>query len=245
MKNSQKVQITGSTGVSIGDVSQTLNDAAAAPHPEPASQPVRILFLASNPEGTSPLRLDREVRAISEGLSSSRLRDRFELQQIWAAGDKEIQDGLLLHQPDILHLSGHGSREGRLLLEREGSMRDLGSHLPAATSTDDLWLRGLVRVVAATRGRVRCVVLNACHSETVARALAQVTGCVVGMSDSIGDAAAIRFSWSFYNALGHGLNVKAAFDAATGQIAMGGWPLDSVPSLVAPGGVDPAGLVFG
>jgi hypothetical protein len=88
------------------------------------------------------------------------------------------------------------------------------------------------------------VVLNACHSEVVAQALAQVTGCVVAMSDSIEDAAAIRFSWSFYNALGYGLSIKAAFDAATGQIALGGWPLDSVPSLVALG-VDPAKLVFG
>jgi hypothetical protein len=245
MKNSQKVQITGSTGVSIGDMNQMVNEAAVAPAPELAPQPVRILFLAANPEGTSPLRLDREVKAISEGLRSSRLGERFEIQQSWAAGDRDIQDGLLRHQPDILHLSGHGNRDGRLLLEREGLMRDLGGgHSPAAPSADDLWLRGLVRVFAATRGRVRCVVLNACHSEIMAHALAQVTGCVVGMSDSINDAAAIRFSWSFYNALGHGLHVKAAFDAATGQIALGGWSLDRTPSLVALG-VDPAELVFG
>jgi hypothetical protein len=230
-----------------GDINQTFNEAVSEDlEPQPLPEPVRILFLAANPEGTAPLRLDREVKAIAQALRSSRLGDHFEVQQSWAAGDRDFQDSLLHYQPDILHLSGHGSREGRLLLERE-TTRDLGSGprpAAAAFSADDMWLAGLARVFAAVRGKVRCVVLNACYSEIAARTLAQVTGCVVGMSDSIGDEAAIRFSWSFYNALGHGLSVKAAFDAATGQIAMGGWQQDSVPNLVALG-VDPAGLTFG
>jgi len=210
-----------------------------------APQPVCILFLAANPDGTSPLRLDREIKAITEALQTSPGGNRFEIAQSWAAGDREIQDGLLRYKPGILHLSGHGNRTGRPVLEGETAVRDLhGSGSRSSTSSrDDLWLLGLLRVFGAVRGQTRCVVLNICHSEAIAQALAQVTGCALGMSDAIGDEAAIRFSWSFYNALGHGLSVKAAFDAATGQIAMGGWPMDSTPRLIT-AGVDPANLTF-
>ena len=68
-------------------------------------------------------------------------------------------------------------------------------------------------------------------------------GCVVGMSDAIEDAAAIRFSWSFYNALGYGTSVKAAFDLAMGQIAMAGLRTSEVPRLIS-AGVSPVDLTF-
>src|SRR3954467_959107 len=116
MKNSQNIQINGSSGVTPADITQTVGSGAPEA-PVDAPEPVRVLFLAANPEGTAALRLDQEVKAIDEALRCSRLGPRFELQQSWAVGDREIQDGLLRWQPDIVHLSGHGSRDGRLLLE--------------------------------------------------------------------------------------------------------------------------------
>ena len=55
------------------------------------------------------------------------------------------------------------------------------------------------------------------------------------MSDTIEDAAAIRFSWSFYNALGYGVSVKAAFDLAMDQIAMASLRTSDVPRLITAG----------
>ncbi len=244
MKNSQNIQITGSTGVTLGDVQQTVGtEGGGAPVDVP--EPVRVLFLASNPEGTAALRLDQEVKAISEALRCSRLAQRFELQQSWAVGDRELQDGLLRWQPEIVHLSGHGTHEGRLLLEKDPTVRDLGGvKPPAMASGEDPQVQALARVFGAGRGRIRCVVLNACHSESAARAIAQQVGCVVGMSQSIADAAAIRFSWSFYNALGYGLSVKAAFDMGTAQMGMVGLGSAEIPRLVC-AGVDPASETFG
>jgi hypothetical protein len=86
-------------------------------------------------------------------------------------------------------------------------------------------------------------VLNACHSESTALALAQVVGCVVGMSDAIEDAASIRFSWSFYNALGYGMSLKTAFDLAMGQIAMANLRTSDVPRLIT-AGVPPESVTF-
>lgn len=244
MSNSQNVQITGSSGVSLGDVQQTVGDPDALAETAEKPSRVQVLFLAACPSGTPPLRLDQEVKAIQEALRMSKNGERFEVEQSWAAGDRELQDGLLRHAPDLVHLSAHGSRSGRILLEQSAEMRDLGPRPAPAPPPEDLWLQGLVRIFAAARGRIRCVVLNACHSEPIAQALAQVVGCVVGMSDAIEDAAAIRFSWSFYNALGYGMSLKSAFDLAMGQIAMAGLQTSQVPRLITAGAA-PDGITFG
>ncbi|MFL6260517.1 MAG: CHAT domain-containing protein [Thermoanaerobaculia bacterium] len=243
MSNVKGINITGGTGVNIGDYNQIVTEVERST-PVEAPEPVRVLFLAANPEGTAALRLDQEVKAIDEALRCSRSGPRFELQQSWAVGDKELQDSLLRWQPDIVHLSGHGSREGRLMLEGTATFRDLGSPgRQAAQRGEDPQVQALARVFAAARGRIRCVVLNACHSEAVARALAQQVGCVIGMSQSVTDAAAIRFSWAFYNALGYGLTVKMAFEMGTAQMGLAVGGQEEVPRLLA-AGVDPAEISF-
>jgi hypothetical protein len=148
-------------------------------------------------------------------------------------------------QPDIVHLSGHGAPGGRLLLEDDPLLRDLGGHLPpTGRPSNDPEVHSLARVFAAARGHVRCLVLNACHSEAAAQAIAQQVGCVVGMSQSVTDAAAIRFSWAFYNALGYGLSVKAAFEMGVAQMGMISRDQGEIPRLLI-AGVDPAAVVFG
>jgi len=243
MSNSQNVQITGSSGVALGPIQQTVGEQGLLAEAAEALPQVRVLFLASCPSGVPPLRLDQEIKAIQEALRMSKNGERFEVEQSWATGDRELQDSLLRYAPDVVHLSAHGSRTGQILLEQDALTRDLGPRPAPSSPSENLWLQGLVRIFAAARGRVRCVVLNACHSEPIAQALAQVVGCVVGMSEAIEDAAAIRFSWSFYNALGYGMSVKVAFDLAMGQIAMAGLRTSEVPRLIA-AGVAPEGVTF-
>jgi hypothetical protein len=232
MKNWQNLSINHSPGATMQNNTVT-GTGGSDGEAEEGLPPLRILFLAANPAGTTPLRLDHEVKAVTEALRSS-LANRFELQQSWAAGAQDLQDGLLRYKPDIVHFSGHGTSGGRMILEG-------GSEFAQA---ERLWLQGLARVFKAARGQIRCVVLNACHSEIAAQVLAQLVGCVVGMSSAIDDDAAIRFSWAFYNALGHGMSVKAAFDLARAQIFFGDPAMAEVPRLVAVG-VDPAGVTFG
>lgn len=60
-----------------------------------------ILFLAANPKGTTPLRLDQEMRDIAEGLQRSHHREQFHLEQRWATRPRDIQRALLDCQPYI------------------------------------------------------------------------------------------------------------------------------------------------
>lgn len=169
-------------------------------------KPVKILVLATNPEETDPLRLDKEVRSIDQALRQSRFRDKFQLDQQWAVRVSDLQPLLLRYKPDIVHFSGHGSESSEIILEdSEGNSKPV----PASA---------LSRLFSLLKDNIQCVVLNACYSEVQAEAIAQHINCVIGMSQAIGDDAAISFSGAFYGALGDGRDVKTAFELGCNQI---------------------------
>jgi hypothetical protein len=182
--------------------------------------PVTILFLGANPSTTTRLALDKEVREIQQRLRSAELRDAFRLEQAWAVRATDLQECLLRHRPAIVHFSGHGNRVGELILEEE-----TGGHRPVSTAA----LAGLFRVLGKD---VRCVVLNACFSEAQARAIAGHVDCVVGMTTAIKDDSATAFAGAFYQALGYGQSVKAAFELGCVQIGLTGSAQAGVPRLV-------------
>ena len=71
--------------------------------------PVRkILILAANPQNTSHLRLDEEVRGIQQSLRLSNERDRFDITSEWAVRTEDLMQLLVSHNPHIVHFLGHG-----------------------------------------------------------------------------------------------------------------------------------------
>jgi hypothetical protein len=52
---------------------------------------IKTLFFASNPEGTSPLMLDEEIRTISEKIRASDYRDVLELVSLWAVRPDDLE----------------------------------------------------------------------------------------------------------------------------------------------------------
>ncbi|GAA6618617.1 hypothetical protein [Scytonema sp. NUACC26] len=71
--------------------------------------PQSILFLATNPEDTICLQLERELRDIGEGLQRAQKRDQFQLEQRLAVRPRDIQRAMLDISPQIIHFSGHGT----------------------------------------------------------------------------------------------------------------------------------------
>jgi hypothetical protein len=206
---------------------------SAAPVAEPAAtvRQIKILFLAANPVDTAPLRLDEEIRAIDQALRQAIFRDRFDLHSHWAVRYRDLQELLLRYQPDIVHFSGHGSDTREIILQD-----DAGASYPVSE-------RALSTLFAILKDNIRCVVLNACYSESQAGAIAQSIDAVVGMSDSIGDRAAIDFAVAFYQALGFGRTLKTAFDLGCLQIDPGNLEAQEAPKLLAPNS-DPAQIVL-
>lgn len=182
---------------------------------------IKILFLTANPSDGARLRLDAESRAIDQVLREAEYRDKFQIQQHWAVRVTDLQGLMLRHQPNIVHFSGHGSAESELILED-----NLGNSQVVSSGA-------LSQLFSVLKDNIRCVVLNACYSESQAQAIAQHIDCVVGMSDAIEDTSAISFATSFYQALGFGRDVQTAFDLGCLQIDMENLGQEDVPQLVA------------
>ncbi|WP_414588868.1 eIF2A-related protein [Scytonema sp. PCC 10023] len=160
-----------------------------------------ILILAANPEGTSRLQLDKEVREIDEGLRRASKREQFRLEQKWAVRQRDFYRAILDYQPQIVHFSGHGAGVDGIVLGNEADE-------PAFLNADAL---ASMFKLFATKG-VECVLLNACYSEVQAKAISQHVNYVIGMNRTIGDKAAIAFSVAFYDAIAAGEQMGFAYE---------------------------------
>lgn len=187
----------------------------------------KILILAANPKNTNQLRLDEEVREIQEGLQRSRSRDQFEIVSRWAVRPGDLRRALLDHDPQIVHFSGHGAGAGGLALEDHSGQMQLVSGLALA---------GLFKLV---QKNVKCVLLNACYSERQADAIQDHIDYVIGMSDAIGDRAAIEFAVGFYDGLGANRSYEDAFEFGLSAIALEGIDEAATPKLKKPSSVSP------
>lgn len=176
-----------------------------------ARGPETILIFAANPTDQPQLRLDYEVREIYRGLRNS--RKRFALQQLWAPTRQDLWQALLDYKPAYVHFCGHGTGTSGIVLEDQ---------LVDAEALANLF--GLFPP--------RCVVLNACFSSTQAHAIVKHVDYVVGMSEAIGDDAAIEFSAAFYEALGAGEAVEVAFGLGRTAIQLAGIQEHLTPQLL-------------
>ncbi|MEL7331534.1 MAG: CHAT domain-containing protein, partial [Cyanobacteria bacterium J06560_2] len=192
-KNTRDISIGGSvsgSSIIVGDGNVVSSQTLAEPSSHPSKR--KILILTANPKGSTPLRLDEEVRDISEGLKRAEHRDAFEIAQRWAVRPRDFQRAMLEELPQIVHFSGHGEGEAGLYFEDE-----VGAPKLVAGSA----LASLFRLFSL-KAKIECVVLNGCYSAVQATAITQHVPYAIGMTDKVGDKAAIEFVVGFYDALG-------------------------------------------
>ena len=180
-----------------------------------------ILFLGVNPKNTERLRIDEEARAIEDALNQAGYRDQFVLEKHFAVRITDLQRLLLKYRPQIVHFAGHGSEAGGVVFEDAGGS---AAEVPPAA---------FARLFALLQPPVACVVLNACFSLEQATGIAAGVGCVAGMSNAFPDDAAISFAGAFYQALGFGEPIQAAFDLACLQIDLESRAGGETPTLLA------------
>jgi hypothetical protein len=191
---------------------------------KPAASVISILFLAADPTNASRLRLGEEFREIDEQLRLATQRDHFKLERPQLSlRTKDITGALLNVQPQIVHFSGHGTPKGALCFENETGQ----THLVQPDA--------LAALFEQFANQVNCVLLNACYSETQAKAIAEHINCVIGMNKAIGDKAAIAFALGFYQALGAERTIEEAYKLGCVQIRLQGIPEHLTPVLIKKG----------
>jgi hypothetical protein len=214
---------------------------------------VQVLFLSSN-AGLSPaagggdgrdalteedetlaargwLNLDREYNELQEELGFPGLSGRNVLQVLpdlrWTQLSKLLSQA---SSPLVLHFSGHGGHDGSLFMKTDGGDR-------RRVGREDL-----VNVIHPFAHRIPLVVLNACYSDALSKALVEHIDVVIGMALSVSDRAAICFSKKFYRMLVFtGFTVQDAFKVAQSTVNAE-FPQDAGCALMrAKAGLDPAG----
>jgi hypothetical protein len=214
--------------------------------PEP--EKLRVLYLTANPEAveetvTDPdgtvhefgtwLRVDQEVRQVKQSIKSSKYRDLLVIEHAPAATLADLIDGLNDHRPHIVHFSGHANSFA-LLMENDAGDED-GHSVEFAL---------LARVLAATDEPPRLVVLNACESLDGADDLLRTVPVVIGMSDSIGDTAAIVFAATFYSAIASAQSVQSAVEQGRVKMAAASLGDSELPAIRCRDDVDPSSMVL-
>lgn len=222
----------------LGEEPVAAPEPVATPSAPPTPAIKTILFLAANPENTGKLRLGAEYRKIDEFLQQSNNRDEFNLEVSFATTTQTLKNNLHRFSPKIVHFSGHGVRQ-----ENDGEVQEGGeenrSFMTTAivAETEALSYSGgiiledeqgkprmvedkkLANLLKAMKG-IELVFLNACYSESQAKAFLEVVPYVIGMNTAVPDATAIEFAAEFYLSLGSDKDYKESFDAALASIDM-------------------------
>jgi hypothetical protein len=178
----------------------------------------RILLLAANPTDTGRLRLDEEVRSVQGCLERSPKRDQFVAIPQGATAPMICDEPCLKHKPTIVHFAGHGAGAGLVLEDDQGHAKLVSTKALAGTFELCPW--------------VECVLLNACYSQVQAQAIARHVPYVIGMTQALGDQAAIQFAKGFYDALGNGETIPVAYKWGINNIELENIPEASTPVLL-------------
>lgn len=172
------------------------------------TEKIRILFLSSNPWSTGRILVDEEARRVFDRIQEGPYRDRFELYVYTAIRLHDLQRLLLTYQPQIVHFSGHGTKEQKIIL---GGTHGRGKRVDQ---------QGLTNLFGLYRNHVRLVLFNACFTDEQARSIAEVVNYSIGASKAIGDKAGVAFAGAFYRALGFGKSVRYSFESAMAELAL-------------------------
>lgn len=164
----------------------------------PTREKVRILFLAASPYDEQELDLTQNVSRIKEELRIAPEHDSFEFDSDLTVTIDSMTRAMHSFRPAFLHFAAHGFPGGIVIEEGVHQSR------PIATAA-------LSEFLGHFAGSLRCVILCACDTEELAKAIHAKIPYVVGMRGRIGDDAAIWFSVGFYQALAAGSGIADAF----------------------------------
>lgn len=160
----------------------------------------KALIFQANPQETTLLRLNAEIRSIQEAAESNGFHN-LEIKFVGAVRKDDIQTSLIRYAPDIVHFCGHGSKHGLYMEDNDGYATVIQG-------------KELAAVFYNFTDTVKCVILNSCYSQKQAIAIIKFVPCIVGMTSALDDQSAISFSSKFYTGLASGYSIKRAFDIA-------------------------------
>ena len=181
----------------------------------------RLLILSAYPKQSMRLRLDEEVREISEGMRRARLRENFDISQRWIVRPRDLLKALIEEAPQIVHFSSHEVEAGLFFEDETGEVLAL----------TEAALESLFKLVSQ-KTSIRCVVLNRCYSQKQANIINKYVPYVVGIPKSLSFQSAVEFAVGFYDAISNEKSIEFAFEGGRIAMELGGSEVSASPVLL-------------
>lgn len=167
-----------------------------------ASQPYKIMYLGSSPDGPSILRQGEEFQIIKKELNSGSytlLDPTYNLQLA------DILTEVNRNFPSMIYFSCHGSIEGDLYLSGD---ENAPVTMPLSV------LKGKMSHLFEVHHQLQCIVFSACKSEIVAREISSTIPWCIGMKENVDELVSNAFTRGFFEGLisKKDNNIKYAFD---------------------------------
>jgi hypothetical protein len=190
---------------------------------------VTVLLFASEPRDLERPDLDREIREITEKVTTAKFGGRIDLRPWPAAEPLDLIPNMNRHKPHMVQFSGHGTPDGLLMM----GPRDRSAPLAADR---------LINMLKWAGEDLRIVFFNICDSEQHARAAARIVDAAIGMRGRMHDGPARVFAAHLYSALASGISLKRGFHQACA--AIDDEPDSAIPQLFFRNGSDPHKVVL-
>lgn len=128
--------------------------------------------------------------------------------------------------PTILHFSGYGASDGKLVFQDNNDKQKL------------LSIDVLVELINASSDNLRLVVLNNYFSSIISEKTVDNIEASIGMNNPIGDQTAIVFASQLYSSIGFGSSLEKAFQQAIVALKQYDIPEEQTPQLYLSDGID-------
>lgn len=159
---------------------------------------MRVLFVCSNPTWTARLDLGDEMREILSSLKGQDVK----FMLLPAAQRLDLKTAIASNDIDILHFSGHATKEEGIILRDEDGMEDP----VAGTELKDL--------LTNVDYPVKLTVLNACNTQETAAKIQGSVGAVISTKKELKDTSAKKMTRVLYSQLCAGKTVEQACETA-------------------------------
>lgn len=179
-----------------------------------ASQPSKVLYLGSSPDGALILRQGEEFQLIKKELNAqwyNLLEPKYNLQIA------DILTEVNKNFPALIYFSCHGSANGDLYLSGD---ENSSVTMPLAV------LKEKMDLLFEIHKQLQCIVFSACKSELVAREISAIIPWCIGMKENVDELVSNTFTRGFFQGLlsNKEINIKYAFENGIDAIKSAGDP---------------------
>jgi hypothetical protein len=176
--------------------------------------PIIILAVFAEPHQTTPTAWEQEAEVLRAALSPYPYQYRLEI--VHRCTPEELHRSLLRLRPRILHVQGHGTREGLLFVDRLGDQHVVSWPALVQTLADAPWLQS--------------VVLNACDSYVHTQIGPQHFDLIT-TDGALSTEVSQAFTAGFYEALTARIGIAGSYSAGCNRVRLSGMAAVAMPTL--------------